>query len=365
MASSQLSTCRYCGKKIIRRGEKRHWSSCPKRNSSQPCEHCEQSVEVKGMQEHLRSCEARVRTKKIECTICGTPVHPSSLKRHYKSEICSKLSTKMTETETNPMPEKAQHSSTNPSVAVPINPTLAIAIPQSPVERIKYLQTHHNFPACHVDSNFVLITSPVDNMVDWTRPMLLDPESCWRKHYSSHDFFHEMHLRLIKDKDNGEVRQNGELVPQRHRSEAISGAFHQAMSPVPDNHNLYSIMNVTLSSKFYQLQPSQALQSRLRIVADEQIPVLMNFAPAGVSVDIHIGIFSLFPLYTLQLTDTTIDQNRHGISQSLGSSVRIWLLYPPSSHNLSIFTSSCGEDGRLTKASGDLEHGHFVIQYKR
>lgn len=51
------------------------------------------------------------------------------------------------------------------------------------------------------------------------------------------------------------------------------------------------------------------------------------------------------------------DQNRHGLSQSIGDNEKIWLFYPPTEENLRIFTQSSGETSRLTKISSQLHEG--------
>ncbi|KAI1905765.1 hypothetical protein LOZ65_006929 [Ophidiomyces ophidiicola] len=75
---------------------------------------------------------------------------------------------------------------------------------------------------------------------------------------------------------------------------------------------------------------------------DENLGLDTNFAPSGTFVDIHIN------------------QNRHALSQSIGTSRRIWLLYPPTESNLRVFVGSSGESGRLTKISGQLEGGYII-----
>ncbi|WEW55061.1 hypothetical protein PRK78_000489 [Emydomyces testavorans] len=152
-----------------------------------------------------------------------------------------------------------------------------------------------------------------------------------------------MHSTLHQRSDFN-VLKGGQEVDLAELEEGISTALYQAMLPLDgqDGSDKYSLMNIWLPKEYQQLHPNQALESQLRIAPYESLPLGMNFAPAQTFVDLHI------------------DQNRHALSQSIGASCHIWLLYPPTEQNLEVFTELSGESGHLTKASGQLEEGYVA-----
>ncbi|QVM10699.1 hypothetical protein D8B26_005352 [Coccidioides posadasii str. Silveira] len=148
----------------------------------------------------------------------------------------------------------------------------------------------------------------------------------------------------IERKDDFDVLRDGEQSTDLNvRDYTISTALYQGTMPLEAISGARcSLMNIWLPKELWHLRPERSLRNELRILKDTELELSANFAPAGTFVDIHI------------------DQNRHALSQSIGNSKRIWLVYPPTESNLQTFVQSSGESGRLTKISDQLEGGYIM-----
>ncbi|EAS36667.3 uncharacterized protein CIMG_02021 [Coccidioides immitis RS] len=205
------------------------------------------------------------------------------------------------------------------------------------LDEISSLQSDRKFPECELGNLELLVDG---QELHWTRPALIPISEVWDEQFSPLDIFDAVRSS-IKDLPPNCVYRDGEPITEAEQEWNISNAFYQAGIPLhnSDLSAKSSLMNVPLPGKFRRLRPCQALRNQLRIASDHNLDLLANFAPAGTFVDIHL------------------DQNQHGLSQSVGYSKHIWLLYPPTKENLRVFAQSSGESGCLSKISGKLVEG--------
>ncbi|KAG5296472.1 hypothetical protein I7I50_09643 [Histoplasma capsulatum G186AR] len=301
--------CTLCEKTIRSKDYSNHVKNqCLGKSLAITCENCNKTVP----QNH--EC---VRGKRQRCQLCQKLKDAKHMKRHIK--FC----------------QHKQNTSAIPDLLD--NDDISLSTVH---KMISSLQNDGKFPECQLDNLLPLTDS---ENVCWKQPSLLSPSDVWIKQFSPLEIFNTVRLATQTLSKNS-IYRDGELIQNEEQNWNISNVFYQAGIPLSssDLSPKYSLMNISLPKEFHQLQPCNALKNQLRIMDDNNLELLANFAPAGNFVDIHI------------------DQNRHGLSQSIGHSQRIWLLYPPTEENLKVFAQFSGEFGRLTKISSKLSDGYVA-----
>jgi len=169
-------------------------------------------------------------------------------------------------------------------------------------------------------------------------PSLIDPTQCWDGEAPEANIWTAfMNVVFTSSKSTFNVLMDGQAVKSSERQDAIAQVFRQLSSCATETPQ-YSLMNVWL--KKFALKPPISLRSHFRITEDS-FDLGVNATPKGSFVDLHI------------------DGNRHGISHTLGSCEKIWLLFPPTENNLKVFMSTVGHYGRLAKSLDRLEEGYI------
>ncbi|KKZ67422.1 hypothetical protein EMCG_06907 [[Emmonsia] crescens] len=314
-SSSRMKQCTLCKKTIRSKDYSDHIKyQCLEKSSAITCENCNRMVS----QNH--DC---VRGGRQRCPVCQKLKDAKHMKRHIRSCQHKRSTSQITPV----VPDENNRDDLSESSALH--------------KKIFDLQNDGKFPTCKLDNLNLLVSDT--GKVNWKRPALLSPCDVWVKQFPPLKIFNAVRL-ATQTLSSDCVYLAGEPVKEEDRDWNISNAFYQAGIPLSssDLSPKSSLMNISISEQFHQLQPCNALKDQLRIMNDNNLELLANFAPAGNFVDIHI------------------DQNRHGLSQSIGHSERIWLLYPPTDDNLEAFAQFSGEFGRLTKVSSKLTDGYVA-----
>jgi hypothetical protein len=149
------------------------------------------------------------------------------------------------------------------------------------------LQRDRKFPECEL-SKLNLLTEKQD--LHWDTPALIQPSESWDTQFNPLEIFDAVRWsiqRLSLDC----VCRAGQPIEGEGWDWEISNAFYQATVPLDssDASGKSSLMNISLPEKFHRLRPCQTLRDQLRIVNDNNVGLLANFAPAGSTTDIHIG----------------------------------------------------------------------------
>ncbi|KAI1263601.1 hypothetical protein F5Y18DRAFT_428874 [Xylariaceae sp. FL1019] len=79
----------------------------------------------------------------------------------------------------------------------------------------------------------------------------------------------------------------------------------------------------------------------------------------GVPYGKQMTTTNITPRHTF--VDLHIDHGRHGITTVFGPCIKLWALYPPTPHNLSLYSSAVASSTPFTSLSPQLEGGEFCI----
>ena len=158
---------------------------------------------------------------------------------------------------------------------------------------IEELQRNGHFPEGSLKNMQLL---PASDEPEWDIPVLIDLSSCWERNFQPEDIWHAGCTTSLSTFD---VLRDGEkITDSKAKEKAISACQFQTTRSLADSdiHAKFSLMNMSLLSKFNYLRPSRALRNRFRIINDRDISLLMNIASAGTFVDFHIGVSLIFSI---------------------------------------------------------------------
>ncbi|PGG96242.1 hypothetical protein AJ80_09856 [Polytolypa hystricis UAMH7299] len=323
--------CDHCPEKVLRTNLSRHQKSyCRRKDSLFPCL-CGEQVLGSRVREHRRKCMSFIKHQKIACPTCGELVIQTNLRRHILRK----------HPQAGNSPGSRPDSPVNTNTPPPPPPGGDGAAHSKPtlIRTVLQLQDSGRFPPCNLQNLSLL---PTVEQVCTSRPCLIDPAECWGKETPTDEVQLAVWKAIRASAQYDVLKDGNKLSKTEEKIAGISKAIFQAMSPFTSQSRSakYSIMNIPLK-KLSALVPPSSIRSRMHLAADEFL-ISANLAPAGAYVDLHI------------------DQNRHGLSQTVDACKKIWLLYPPTKDNLEAFSATAGEEGRLTKCSDKLQDGYIV-----
>ncbi|KAJ9650320.1 hypothetical protein H2198_010375 [Neophaeococcomyces mojaviensis] len=195
----------------------------------------------------------------------------------------------------------------------------------------------HLDPACDHSTLTLLISAPEDLHTLWRThttglPMVVPAAACWRQPAPT---FEQLWAEAAKIKAHDlRVYEQGE------KSANATLAFCQMAKPNPDNPTCIIGMEPRAWVRGKMFGSCAQLHRRVTTYLEQRM--VLNMTPKFSFVDLHI------------------DYGRDGISATLHECEKVWMVYPPTPHNLQWMAEHRGQHAKLAHGMTVLEGGVVV-----